>query len=74
VQKDGVHIDANPNEVKAVRFVTQQELKDLFAQAETGAVKITPWFRLIVESFLFKWWDDLESLDKYKDDKVHKMI
>ncbi|KAL7750263.1 isopentenyl-diphosphate delta-isomerase idi1 [Sorochytrium milnesiophthora] len=47
------------NEVKATRYVTQQELRDLFDAADPESVKITPWFRLICENFLFKWWDKL---------------
>ena len=36
-------------------------------------IKITPWFKLIVENFLFKWWDALDDLDGFKDDKIHRL-
>ncbi len=72
-QKD-VTIVPNPNEVMSIRFVTPQELKELLAQGERGEVKITPWFKLICDSLLFKWWDGLGCLDSFVDEKtIHRM-
>ena len=35
---------------------------------------ITPWFRLITEKFLFKWWNNLESLETVMDHQtIHKL-
>ena len=73
-QKD-VSIAANPNEVMDYRFVSQDELKDLLKQGEEGKVKITPWFRMICERFLFQWWDSLTDLTAFIDTStIHKMI
>ena len=73
VQKD-VTIVPNPNEVMSHCFVDSQELKDLLAKGNEGEVKITPWFKLICERLLFEWWDKLDRLDSFIDEKnIHRM-
>lgn len=72
-QKD-VSISANPNEVMTHKFVSKQELADLLKQGQESKVKITPWFRMICEKFLFKWWDSLADLSSFIDtNTIHKM-
>ncbi|RPA87520.1 Isopentenyldiphosphate isomerase [Ascobolus immersus RN42] len=56
----------NPNEVKDVKYVTQQELKDMF---KTDGLTFTPWFKLICESLLFKWWDNLSNIHSVAEDQ-----
>ena len=58
------------------RFVSQQELRELFAKAaKEDGVKITPWFRIISETFLFKWWDNLSNLSQFVDEEtIHRML
>eukprot|EP01134_Creolimax_fragrantissima_P006016 CFRG6016T1 len=72
-QRD-VEVVSNPNEVQEISYVSKDELKDLFARAETDkSIKITPWFRLICETLLYKWWDNLACLQKVKDvDTIHR--
>lgn len=69
-------VEVNENEVQAVRWVSRDELKQMFVDAEskTGGdadLKYTPWFKLICESMLFKWWEALEggSLDQHTNEK-----
>ncbi|KAJ3085697.1 isopentenyl-diphosphate delta-isomerase idi1 [Quaeritorhiza haematococci] len=70
-----VTLNPSPNEVKSTRYVTKEELKELFETAEEKGIALTPWFRLIVETFLYKWWDQLGNLKACKDvDTVHKML
>ena len=39
-----------------------------------GEVLVTPWFKLIVEKFLIKWWDNLSDLKSVKDQAtIHRM-
>ncbi len=38
-----------PNEVKDTKWVTPDELRQFIAGADAQGIKITPWFRLIVE-------------------------
>ena len=69
-------LDINRNEVRETAWVSQDELKQLFTDAETkvGPGKdftFTPWFRLICESMLFDWWDAMVKgdLEKYIGEK-----
>lgn len=73
IQRD-VKFKPNINEVKDCRFMDQQEVKDLLRREEAGKVLVTPWFKLIAREMLFKWWDNLHSLDVHKDPQtIHKM-
>uniref|UniRef100_A0A098LZJ1 isopentenyl-diphosphate Delta-isomerase n=1 Tax=Hypsiglena sp. JMG-2014 TaxID=1550645 RepID=A0A098LZJ1_9SAUR len=73
VQKN-VTLDPDPNEIKSYCYVTQEELRELLEKASRNEIKITPWFRLIAETFLFKWWDNLNNLKRYVDhDKIYRM-
>ncbi|OAP64908.1 isopentenyl-diphosphate delta-isomerase [Fonsecaea erecta] len=59
-----VTLDINKNEVRDTRWVSQEELRQMFKDVETQtgedkALKYTPWFRLICEGMLFQWWDKL---------------
>jgi len=61
--KANVDVEANPNEAQDTRYVTPQELKDMFKDEK---LKFTPWFKLICESMLFEWWEHLdEGLERY---------
>ncbi|XP_034615943.1 isopentenyl-diphosphate Delta-isomerase 1 isoform X1 [Trachemys scripta elegans] len=73
VQKN-VTLNPDPNEIKSYCYVTQEELKQLLEKASKNEIKITPWFKLIAETFLFKWWDNLHNLNRFVDhEKIHKM-
>ncbi|XP_053914864.1 isopentenyl-diphosphate Delta-isomerase 1 isoform X2 [Cuculus canorus] len=73
VQKD-VTLNPDPNEIRSYCYVTQKELKQLLDKASKNEIKITPWFKLIAETFLFKWWDNLSNLNKFVDhEKIHRM-
>ncbi|KAJ8293685.1 Isopentenyl-diphosphate Delta-isomerase [Rhodotorula toruloides] len=51
----------NPNEVSDVKWVSKADLEKFFKDPSST---FTPWFRLIAESFLYKWWDALLALRK----------
>ena len=70
--KKDVQLDINPNEVSSVRYVSPEELRKLLKDGEEGLVKITPWFKMICERFLFNWWSDLSKLT-IDLDTIHKM-
>lgn len=67
IQTD-VDLDVNPNEVRDTRYVSSDELKQMF---EDPDLKFTPWFKLICHSMLFEWWSHLgtATLAKYKVEK-----
>ncbi|KAI3946570.1 hypothetical protein MKX01_014428 [Papaver californicum] len=71
-----VKMHPNPDEVADVKYVNREELKDLLKKADAGEVKLSPWFRLAVDNFLFKWWDQVEqgTLHEAVDMKtIHKL-
>ncbi|KAK6137829.1 hypothetical protein DH2020_028432 [Rehmannia glutinosa] len=73
-----VSVHPNPDEVADVKYVNQQQLKELLRKADAGeeGLKLSPWFRLVVDNFLFKWWDHVEkgTLKEAADMKtIHKL-
>ncbi|TKY65348.1 Isopentenyl-diphosphate Delta-isomerase II [Spatholobus suberectus] len=73
-----VNVNPNPDEVADVKFVNRDQLKELLRKADAGeeGLKLSPWFRLVVDNFLFKWWDHVErgTLGEVADMKtIHKL-
>ncbi|XP_006918902.2 isopentenyl-diphosphate Delta-isomerase 1 [Pteropus alecto] len=72
--RKNVTLNPDPNEVKSYCYVSKEDLEKMLKQAASGEVQITPWFRLIAEAFLFKWWDNLSQLNQFVDhEKIHRM-
>ncbi|TPX57189.1 isopentenyl-diphosphate Delta-isomerase [Spizellomyces sp. 'palustris'] len=73
--KGEVDCKPNPNEVKSIKYVSKEELEDIFETAEEKGILLTPWFRLIVQKFLYTWWDKLGTLKKFKDtENIHRLL
>lgn len=51
-------LDVNPNEVRDTAFVSQDRLREMFADT---SLTFTPWFNLICHSNLFEWWNILQK-------------
>ncbi|KAK4433042.1 Isopentenyl-diphosphate Delta-isomerase II [Sesamum alatum] len=73
-----VRVQPNPDEVADVKYVNREQLKELLRKADAGegGLKLSPWFRLVVDNFLFKWWDHVEqgTLREAADMKtIHKL-
>ncbi|KAI9280668.1 isopentenyl-diphosphate delta-isomerase [Sporodiniella umbellata] len=69
--KATVDVNINPNEIRDYKYVTAQELQDMF---KDPSIPMTPWFKLICNTFLFKWWSQLENIEQVKaDDKIHRL-
>ncbi|KAG7216718.1 hypothetical protein INR49_021101 [Caranx melampygus] len=74
MQKD-VELNPDPNEIKSHCYVSKEELKEMLEKAKRKELEITPWFSLIAETFLFKWWDNLQNLKQFMDhNNIHRMI
>lgn len=71
VIKANATVAPNPNEVRDIVYVSQDELRAMFADPN---LKFTPWFRLICDSLLFKWWDQLETLEESRDPEIKRMF
>jgi len=62
VQKD-VELKVNANEVAAVEYVTVERLRALFAKRLVDpTLLLSPWFHMIANQFLYKWWADLPKI------------
>nr|ADO87008.1 isopentyl diphosphate isomerase [Santalum album] len=73
-----VNVNPNPDEVAEIKYVNREQLRELLTKADAGegGLKLSPWFRLVVDNFLFKWWDDVEkgSLKEVANMKpIHKL-
>ncbi|SCW03437.1 LAFE_0G10396g1_1 [Lachancea fermentati] len=71
-QGEQLTVAPNPNEVRDFKWVTADQLKQMF---KDPALKFTPWFKLICESYLFQWWEQLQDLSQVENDsKIHRML
>ncbi|KAL5203098.1 hypothetical protein ABZP36_014050 [Zizania latifolia] len=73
-----VRLSPNPEEVADVKYVNRDELKQLIKKADVGegGIKLSPWFRLVVDNMLMGWWDHVEqgTLEEAVDMKtIHKL-
>ncbi|KAI7730498.1 hypothetical protein M8C21_021961 [Ambrosia artemisiifolia] len=73
-----VSMNPNPDEVADVKYVNREQLRELVRKADAGeeGLKLSPWFRIVVDNFLFKWWDHAEkgSLHEAADMKtIHSL-
>jgi len=86
-QKD-VKFTPNAGEVMATQYVNPEQLKELFKKRNaqlkqtdlksTEKLYITPWFEIICNEFLFKWWENLATIIKdqglrEKSDVIHRI-
>jgi isopentenyl-diphosphate Delta-isomerase len=61
-----VEVNPNPNEVAEVRWFNMKEMKDwmkINTNEEVRIEKVSPWYRIIHDTFLYKWWNSLSDLE-----------
>lgn len=63
-----VTVDPNPDEVGTALYIPQNKMGAFLKNLRHP---VTPWFDLIVQNELTKWWDNLRSLEKVTN---HKQI
>ncbi|KAL1933371.1 hypothetical protein VTP01DRAFT_7461 [Rhizomucor pusillus] len=69
--KADVTLDINKNEVRDYKYVTPDELR---AMMDDSSIPMTPWFKLICKTFLFKWWDKLDTIHTEQDPHtIHRL-
>lgn len=58
-----VGVQPNTEEVADVMYVDKEQLRELLKKADAGeeGVTLSPWFRLVVDNFLFDWWSKLDN-------------
>ncbi|KAL0075857.1 isopentenyl pyrophosphate dimethylallyl [Phycomyces blakesleeanus] len=69
--KADVTVKPSPNEIRDIKYVTPDELRAMFADPN---VPMTPWFKLICNTFLFDWWKKIDTIETEKDTKtIHRL-
>ncbi|ERN01913.1 hypothetical protein AMTRI_Chr06g175210 [Amborella trichopoda] len=73
-----VTVQPNPDEVANVKYMNREELQELLRKADAGeeGIKLSPWFRLVVDNFLLKWWKHVENstlLEAVDMKAIHKL-
>ncbi len=77
ILKGDFKLNPRENEVKSTRYCSAEELKQFMREEETkkSSVLFTPWFKMICEKFLFDWWANLDSIEKFKDHQnIHRFF
>ncbi len=60
--KKPVNLQINDNEIDAYRWVSPDDLRQMFADNAEGKLFLAPWFQLIAEKFLFNWWPRVDEI------------
>ena len=70
-----VTLQPNASEVKDCWYASQAQVKELLQKAaEDPNTLVTPWFKMIAHHFLFTWWENLNDLSQFENDReIHKM-
>ncbi|MBJ84181.1 MAG: hypothetical protein CMB52_01515 [Euryarchaeota archaeon] len=68
-----LNVNANPNEVSEIAWVTQDELEQWLNDTSEKRGVIAPWFRLIAENILPEWWGNLDGLPTRADTLIRSM-
>ncbi|SCU85068.1 LAMI_0C10022g1_1 [Lachancea mirantina] len=65
-------VNPNVNEVRDYTWVTADKLREMLHNPH---LKFTPWFKLICESSLFGWWEQLQDLSAVENDQtIHRLL
>jgi len=72
--KKDVPIRPNPNEVCRVSYVPLDGFSSFHAKLIEEEIKFTPWFDLILNSYLKEWWQQVDNIDSMKyDASIHSL-
>ncbi|XP_049633479.1 isopentenyl-diphosphate delta-isomerase 2-like [Suncus etruscus] len=65
-------VKPDPREVKSYHYMNKEQLTELLDRAAKGQERVTPWFRIIAEGFLFRWWEHLTDVSQFVEpDTIH---
>ncbi len=62
-----ISLNPNPNEVKDFIYVAEDNLLDFLSKAKLREERISPWFQLIIDKFLFTYWRNINNLKLVQD-------
>jgi isopentenyl-diphosphate delta-isomerase len=70
-------LNVNKNEIESIKYLDRNGVIDMISEEKMNrkGILLTPWFKLITEEFLFKWWDHLDDLKSVHDQfKIHRFV
>ncbi|KAL1421178.1 hypothetical protein MTO96_023346 [Rhipicephalus appendiculatus] len=63
-----------PSDSTESLYISRKDISHFISSLEVQGQVITPWFKLVVENFLFDWWDNLHDLKKFEDHTtIHRL-
>ena len=68
-----VKTNVNPNEIEEVRWISRDNFSMELDKIRNEGGVIAPWFKHIIDNFLFEWWDNLGELESLVDSRVHRV-
>jgi len=72
--KKDLPVKPNPNEVDQVTYVSLENFSSFQAELVENKIKFTPWFDLILNSYLMEWWKQVVNIDDLKyDSSIHSL-
>jgi len=72
--KKDIPVKPNSNEVDQVTYVSIENFSSFQAELTKKEIKFTPWFDLILNSYLMQWWKQVANLDGLKyDSSIHSL-
>ncbi|GMM35389.1 isopentenyl-diphosphate delta-isomerase [Saccharomycopsis crataegensis] len=72
IAKKNIQMNMNLNEVRDAQYVSEEELRSML---DDPKLVFTPWFKLICENYLFKWWKELrDGKELSADMTLHHLV
>ena len=67
--KSTIPLSPNPNEVMNFEYVSKEHINEFITTMKHEGEGVTPWFELIANSLLPKWWDNIDNIEIHQDHK-----
>jgi len=67
--KSAIPLSPNPNEVMNFEYVSKEHINEFITTMKHEGEGVTPWFELIANSLLPKWWDNIDNIEIHQDHK-----
>jgi len=72
--KKDIPVKPNPNEVEQVTYVSLDKFSSFHGELIKSNIRFTPWFDLILNSYLIEWWKQVANIDDLTyDSSIHSL-
>jgi len=72
IKRQGIQVNLNLNECKNYQWIGMKDLEHFLQHAKDS--EVTPWFKLIADNYLFNWWKSIDTVEKFQDDKIYRLL